>query len=157
YWEPFGDDFALYIAHARNVVEGQTYTETGFVFNPADPWYSPRAYPPGFPILLAPLYALRGLDLQAFKTLVTGSLLLSLPLMALLLSRTHGWDIGLATATLFALSPQVWDFQQYILPDIPFLLLSIVVLLVLERRASQDRAAGIGLSLLAGLLIYAAY
>src|SRR5262245_14683241 len=63
-WDTWGDDFALYIAHARNLVEGTSYTDTKFVYNPANAWYSPRAYPPGFPILLAPVYALQGLDLH---------------------------------------------------------------------------------------------
>lgn len=155
-WDAWGDDFALYIAHARNLVEGTSYADTRFVYNATNAWYSPRAYPPGFPALLAPVYALRGLDLHKFKAVVTVSLVMSLPLMILLLARTHGRDVGFATAALFALSPLVWGFQRYILPDIPFLLLSIVVLLVLDYRALRSGLAGIGLSAIAGLLIYAA-
>jgi hypothetical protein len=156
-WDVWSDDFALYVSHARNLVEGTKYADTKFVFNPANSLYSPRAYPPGFPLLLAPVYAARGLDLQAFKAIVTLSLVLSLPLLTLLLARKHGRDIALGSAALFGLSTLVWNFQRYILPDIPFLLLTTVVLLVLDRRESADSSKEFWLSILAGLLIYATY
>ncbi len=30
----WGDDFSLYIHHAKNIVEGQPYADTGYLYNP---------------------------------------------------------------------------------------------------------------------------
>jgi len=59
-------DYALYIMHAENIVAGRPYGATGYIFNPQN-WIHPAAYPPGLPLLLAPVYRLAGLDLQRMK------------------------------------------------------------------------------------------
>jgi hypothetical protein len=62
------DDFAAYVMHAANVVEGRPYTSIQYVPNPPAPWVSPaNGYPPMYPVLLAPVYWLNGLDLRAMK------------------------------------------------------------------------------------------
>lgn len=61
----WGDDFAMYI-HAQNIVQGQPYAETGYIFNAAAT-VSPRMCPPVFPLLLAPLFRLYGLNLMPMK------------------------------------------------------------------------------------------
>src|SRR5436309_10610680 len=61
----WGDDFAHYIGHARNLVEGRPYRDTGYLFHPRV--NNPDTYPPVFPLLLAPVYMLRGLDLTSLK------------------------------------------------------------------------------------------
>src|SRR5262249_44193517 len=66
----WGDDFSLYVRHAKNLAEGRPYAETGYVYNPAATSLSPRTYPPVFPLLLAPVYHWCGLNLTAMKVLV---------------------------------------------------------------------------------------
>jgi hypothetical protein len=156
-WDAWSDDFALYVSHARNLAQGVKYADTRFVFNPANYVYSPHAYPPGFPALLAPIYAAQGLDFRAIKLFITLCLLLCIPLCVAVLARQYGSSVAYGAAALFALSPLVWDFHKYILPDIPFLLLSLLALLVLHRRESATRSGEIALSILAGVLIYATY
>jgi hypothetical protein len=56
------DDYALYVHHAENIAEGRPYADTGYIYNPGAADYSPRAYPPVFPLLLAPIYRAYGLD-----------------------------------------------------------------------------------------------
>src|ERR1700748_2038347 len=46
----WGDDFAMYVHHAKNIVEGRPYTATGYLFHPSIS-VSPRMYPPVFPFL----------------------------------------------------------------------------------------------------------
>src|SRR5438876_9159772 len=41
-----GDDFAMYIMHARNIEQGHAYAPTGYIYNPAVPGFGPRVYPP---------------------------------------------------------------------------------------------------------------
>lgn len=156
-WDAWSDDFALYLSHARNLAEGLRYSDTRFVFNPANFVYSPHAYPPGFPALLAPIYAARGLDFYAVKLFITLCLLVCVPLCAAVLARQFGRNVAYGATALFALSPLVWNFHQYILPDIPFLLLTLLGLLVLQRRERLTGSREIAFSVLAGALIYATY
>ena len=46
YW---GDDFALYVHHAKNIASGVPYAQTGYLFNPLTPDYSPRVLSAGIP------------------------------------------------------------------------------------------------------------
>ena len=57
----WADDFAMYVHHAQNLVEGRSYTDTGYIF--ASVVVGPKYYPPIFPILLAPIYRVSGLNL----------------------------------------------------------------------------------------------
>src|SRR5215469_777816 len=61
------DDYALYVHHAQNIAEGRPYTDTGHVYNRDITDYSPKSYPPLFPLLLAPVYRAYGLNLHAMK------------------------------------------------------------------------------------------
>jgi hypothetical protein len=70
-----GGDFALYLAHAQALAQGRAYADTGFVFNPANAIMSPAAYPPGLPLLLAPVVAGFGLAATPIKLLMLGALL----------------------------------------------------------------------------------
>src|SRR5687767_4240985 len=58
----WGDDFAMYIRHAINLSNGTPYDETGVIRNPWN-FLGPVAYPPVFPLLLAPVYKLWGVRL----------------------------------------------------------------------------------------------
>ena len=42
----WGDDFSMYVQHAKNLAEGRPYAETRYIYNPFRPMYAPRAYPP---------------------------------------------------------------------------------------------------------------
>ena len=60
-------DYAQYLLHAKAIVEGRPYADTGYIFHP-DAWIiGPRAYPPGFPLTLAPLVALVGVHSHLFR------------------------------------------------------------------------------------------
>lgn len=68
-------DYAQYLLHARALVEGRGYADTGYLFHP-DAWAEgPLTYPPGLSLLLAPLVALWGTDslsVRAFVLLTVG-------------------------------------------------------------------------------------
>ena len=62
------DDFAAYIMHAKNLVEGHPYSDIRYIPNPDAMWLSPATgYPPVYPAILAPVYRMFGLDLQVMK------------------------------------------------------------------------------------------
>ncbi len=116
----WGGDFSQYILHARNIAEGRPYGETCFEAEPYGHLISPLVYPPVLPLILAPTWALFGLDLTALKATI-------LPFFFLLLLVYGGFlrsklSPGQATAGLlvFGLNPEIWMFKDHILSDIPF-------------------------------------
>lgn len=119
YW---GDDFALYIHHARNLSEGLPYMATGNIPNPQVPHLGPLFYPPGYPLLLSPVYKLFGLNLTALKTATVLSFVCSL-LFVFLLFRDrlpYWWNIALVAC--FGLNPFVWGARDEITSDLAFML-----------------------------------
>jgi hypothetical protein len=69
-------DHAQYLAHARALVEGRSYTDIGYIYHPAAPMIGPRAYPPGLPLTLVPIVALAGVNSPWNQVLMLVSLLL---------------------------------------------------------------------------------
>lgn len=68
-------DYAQYLLHAKAIVEGRPYADTGYIFHP-DVWsLGPRAYPPGLPLTLAPIVALVGVHSPLFRLLMLASTL----------------------------------------------------------------------------------
>ncbi len=123
----WGDDFSLYILHAKNLVEGRPYAETGYIYNPDAP-ISPRSYPPGFPMLLAPVYARWGLNLTAMKVELIGCFLVALTAIFVACRRfLSEWE-ALALVATVGLNPFFWSFKDQVLSDIPFLLVTYIAL-----------------------------
>jgi len=86
-------DFSLYILHAQNLVEGRHYLDTGYLLNPVSQFVGPYGYPPVFPLLLAPVYAFFGFDLEAMKWVGVLSFSVSL------------WPMAPVKSALFCHSP----------------------------------------------------
>ena len=118
--QQWGDDFAMYILQARNVAAGQWSAPTGYIYNPHAPKVGPAAYPPVFPLMLAPLYRIWGLNLTPMKVEVTLCLLAALYLVfefgAHLMP--FAWAAG-ATAAV-GLSPYFAAFKENVVSDLPF-------------------------------------
>jgi len=77
HWVPadVDGDYAQYLLHAKAIVEGRAYTDTGYIFHP-DAWFiGPRAYPPGLPLTLAPIVAMAGVHTVWLRLLMLVSLL----------------------------------------------------------------------------------
>lgn len=75
-WAPpaTAGDYAQYLLHAKAIVDGRPYADTGYIFHP-DAWtIGPRAYPPGFPLTLVPIVAVVGTHSQLFRLLMLASL-----------------------------------------------------------------------------------
>lgn len=154
----WGDDFSLYVAHARNLAEGRPYADTGYVYNSADPTVSPRTYPPIFPLLLVPVYILWGLNLTAMKVWGVLLFLALLGVLALLLSQRLPLPYVVGCLTLFALNPYVWQQKDRLLSETPFMLFAYLAL-VLAEKAQQEAARRQALlwGLAAGAAVYLAF
>jgi hypothetical protein len=151
----WSDDFAMYMHHAQNVVEGRPYADTGYIFNPSFPVYGPRFYPPIYPVLLAPLYRTFGLNLIPMKLEQMLFLLLALIAVYSCWKRDLGPGYTLALVTLLGFNPEFWVAKDNVLSDIPFLFFFYLTSL-LARGARRDSAGWWRWSAVIGLAIYLA-
>ncbi len=156
--QEWGDDFSLYIAHARNLAEGRPYADTGYVYNPANPILSPRTYPPIFPLLLVPVYLIFGMNLLAMKLFVVLLFMLMLGVLAFLFQKRLPLPYVLSCLALFALNPYVWQHKDRLLSETPFMLFAYLALLLAEKGQEEaERRRAMTWGLLAGTFAYLAF
>src|SRR5262245_11148296 len=110
----WGDDFSLYILHAKNIAEGSNYQETGYIYNPSYPMIGPKTYPPIFPLMLAPVYKFFGMNLTAMKVIVILTFILTLPIIFLLFRNDLPGPYLVALIAVFGFNPYFWDFKENI-------------------------------------------
>jgi hypothetical protein len=155
----WGDDFSLYVAHARNLAEGRDYAETGYIYNPHLPSLSPRTYPPIFPLLLVPVYAVFGLNLTAMKAYVVLMFMVFLAVLAVTLRQRLSTPYVFTCLLLVGLNPYIWQHKDRLLSEAPYLVFAYLALLVMEKALSTDPAPRRpwAWGLLAGALAYLAF
>jgi 4-amino-4-deoxy-L-arabinose transferase-like glycosyltransferase len=149
----WGDDFAIYLAHAKNIVEGHSYADTGYIFNPAVAIYSPTNYPPVFPLLLAPLYSLFGMSLMPMKIEQVIFFVFTLLLVYIMWRRQLGSGYTLVLIVILGFNPVFWSAKETIVSDVPFLF--FFYLFVVVVRWNPQRPNYIWLrALLIGTALY---
>jgi hypothetical protein len=156
----WGGDFSLYIHHAQNLVSGIPYSQTGYIYNPEAAIYGPPAYPPGFPLILAPFVLFFGINLLVLK--IPGILCFTVFLFFLnnqvfnseLSEIYHCLLIG-----LIGFSKVFFIQSESILSDIPFMLFAAIALYRLDRtfRPGGSQKIPWKFDLLTGLCVYLAY
>jgi hypothetical protein len=130
----WGDDFAQYIMQAKSIVEGrpQAFIDANrFTVEQSSMPDTPVAYPWGFPLLLAPLYAAFGLELVALKAVNLVCFLLFIAVLWVSFHKHHSPLGRVAGVSLFAVNPRMLRANDDILSDIPFLLLSTVCVVLI--------------------------
>jgi len=156
-WE---GDFALYVAHARNIATGHPYADTGYLFNPHVPLLSPRVYPPVFPLLVSPVYHFFGLNIFAIK--IAGIFVFALFLLVLYhytRERLSNPALQMVVVAAVAFSPWFWLAKDRISPDFYFIFFAYAAIFVLDRASPQRRLDGrlVLLALVSALMICLAY
>src|SRR5262245_54059815 len=116
YW---GDDFSMYIRHAKNIVEGIDYKETGYIYNPFHPYLVPKTYPPLFPLLLSPIYHWFVINLTIMKIEVVLFFIALLFIVSLVFRDELPFHYLVAVVAIIGFNPYFWDFKDNVLPDIP--------------------------------------
>jgi len=154
------DDFAAYIMHAENLIEGKPYTQIRYVPNPQAPWVSPaNGYPPAYPLLLAPVFWQRGLDFHAMKIATVLTFAIFLGAFAIWIRPLVSPHMRVLAIPLVGLSPAFWTYRDFISSEFPYLMFSFLALLAI-RQATVNRAADhwhFGQALLVAALLYACY
>ena len=157
----WGDDFAAYIMQARSIVRGdmrQYVAANTFTMQQSSHVFGPVTEPWGYPLMLAPMYALFGLRVQALKAvglLSYGGLLVVFFFLArtrlsdresLLLTGVLGFNVAMLAGT------------NEILSDIPFALESTLSLRLMLRPPGRpiDTKAHLVGPMLLGVVLFAA-
>jgi len=152
----WGDDFALYIHHAKNLVEGRSYSDTGLIHNPAYPVVGQT--PPVFPCLLAPVYYFFGLNLRAMKVEVVLFFVAALLVIAALFRKDLPPLYLLLMIGLIGFNPIFWMNKDLVLSDFPFLFM-VYGIFLLHGKVDSTGSSGIrqtSWALALGLSLYVA-
>lgn len=154
----WGDDFAQYIMQARALTAGTTraFAEANaFTIENSPPETGVTVAPWGYPLLLAPVYALFGVNITAFK--IVQALLLGLcaaVFFLLLRGECKPW-LALTAGLCFAMDQALLWYANYIQSE-PYYLLLVLLAMLLVARMRDDgrnraRMAGFGVT---GALAY---
>lgn len=133
----FYDD-AHYLLLARNLGDGIGLVDTSKLGNPAD-----TVYPPGYPLLLAPLTIVFGDALNPLRLLSLICFLSVLVLTAFWLRERGERRLVVVGGTLLvlALNPMGATYGSMIMAEMPFLLALMGALVAALRWERQERAA----------------
>jgi hypothetical protein len=138
--QDWGDDFAAYILQAQSVVDGnmeEALRRSAFTMAQSSWRFGPITFPWGFPLLLAPVYALVGTKVLAFKLLLTLCYVAFLPIYyRLCRTRLNDTEALLLTAFM-AFNLGMLRAQNRILSDLPFLLWSTTAVWLIEVQRIQ--------------------
>src|SRR5215217_5644717 len=137
----WGDDFAWYILQAQSIVKGTTddFIQTSaFTNNESTTYVGPLAYPWGYPLILTPAYAIKGINPLALKIpalfFYGGFLVCLYLLLRVRLTKAE----SLLLVSLFAFNPLLLQFLDHILSDIPFLFFSTLSLWLITKKGQRS-------------------
>jgi hypothetical protein len=129
----WGGDFAQYVHHAKNLVQGIPYADTGYVYNRGYPQIGPPAYPPGTALLLAPVYWVAGLNLEAMKGVMVACLLVFLLAVFLCFRDELSLRSAAALVTVLGLNHFFLAETNQIGSDLPFLAILYLAMFLIRR------------------------
>jgi len=148
----WGDDWAWYVLQAQSILNGTTaeFMQTSAFTNTESTTYvGPLAYPWGYPLILTPPLAIKGINPLALKIpalfFFAGFLVCLYLLFRDRLTETE----SLLLVGLFAFNPPLLQFLDQILSDIPFLFFFTLSLWLITKRGrhSVQRNILIGVSI----------
>lgn len=151
----WGDDFSAYIMQAISLAEGTTYefiVRNAFTINNSLYPLGPVSYPWGFPILLAPVFILFGLNIIAFKGVVLLFFSGFLVTLWVLFKKELALIDRIIFVAFFAFNPMFLKFGDNVLSDTPFLFFSTFSFLIFSKlHKAKSRHVLYWLSFLLGL------
>ncbi|NCX96819.1 MAG: hypothetical protein EBX41_10550, partial [Chitinophagia bacterium] len=125
-----GDDYALYLTEARNIAQGIPFYKTHYIFNESNISYSPPQYPPGYPLLIAPIIGKLGLNIQAICYFNSALCLLLLLCFYTYFRRFTGTIYAVFLSLLITYGGEMIYMKQFALADLPALLCCMGYILV---------------------------
>ncbi|HEY3475424.1 MAG TPA: glycosyltransferase family 39 protein, partial [Anaerolineales bacterium] len=137
----WGDDFAWYILQAQSILNGtidEFMEHSAFTNTQSTTHVGPLAYPWGYPLILAPVFAIKGISPLALK--LPGLLFYAgfLVCLYLLVQSRLTQSESLIVVALFAFNPLFIEFLDQILSDIPFLFFSTLSLFLMTQKDGRS-------------------
>lgn len=130
----WGDDYALYVHHAKNLATGVPYTAIGYIADPDYPTYSVRMAPPVFPFALAAVYKIFGMNFTAFKVV---GILFFVGALALLLAYFRDYltlPYRLLLVAIMGFNPFFWNAKDNVVSDVPFFFFTLLTAWLVEEH-----------------------
>ena len=131
-------DFAMYVQHAANLVDGESYAATTYVQNPDAVSIGTTFYPPGLPLIIAPLYAFFGLSLTPAKILMVVLFFAALVVFGLTVERRLAWPFLTLMMVDLAFTPYFWEYKDNVAADYPFLFFAFITLFLVSQVFAED-------------------
>lgn len=133
----WGDDWAWYVLQAKSIWEGtpnEFIKISDFTNYQSTTHLGPLAYPWGYPLILAPFYAIKGLSPLTLK--LPGLFFYAgfLACLYFFAKSRFTQTESLLLVSLFAFNPLLLNFLNQILSDIPFLFFSTLTLLLMMQN-----------------------
>ncbi len=154
---PWWDDFASYVMQSRAILNGdmdEFVRRNAFTVQNSSYPPGPVAYPWGYPLLLAPVVAIFGIHALALK-LVGISFYALFLVVFFLLARTRLTESeALLLTSVLAVNPMLLQANDLILSDIPFLAVSTLGVLLIDRWSKKSSGFLLGLAI--GLTVFLA-
>src|SRR5215217_7475280 len=136
-----GHEWGWYVLQAQSVLKGTTaeFIQTSaFTNNESTTYVGPLAYPWGYPLILTPAYAIKGINPLALKIpalfFYGGFLVCLYLLLRVRLTKAE----SLLLVSLFAFNPLLLQFLDQILSDIPYLFFSTLSLWLITKEGKQN-------------------
>lgn len=157
----WGDDFAQYISQAKAIVafELDPVVESNMFTKDHSSWsnFAPLTYPWGFPLLLAPLYAIWGINFGVFQIVQCLFFAAFVGLIARIFIPRVGRPAGLLLVLLLGSSVVYIGWAQSVTSDFPYLAFMALTLLLAERARRAGALTGASIRLLIGLGLTAGF
>lgn len=137
----WGDDFASYIMQAASILNGTSdafVERNSFTIFESSTQIGPAAYPWGYPLIMTPLYALKGVHPLTLKLAGLFFFAGFLICLYIIMSERLGPTESLLIVSLFAFSPLMIRYLDQILSDIPFLFFSTLALWLMTRAKTMQ-------------------
>jgi hypothetical protein len=129
------DDDGHYLALAKAFATGKGYVDTSAPGAPIE-----SLYPPGYPLVIAPLVWLFSAAVLPLRLLSAAAFVGCIPMLDILLRRRRIRPVvRTAVLLLFALNPVGATFATEVMPESVFLLIFLTVLVALPRWESDRR------------------
>ena len=141
-------DYAQYVLHARAILEGRPYGDTGYLYSQLAPFVGPPLQPPGLPLTLVPVVWAFGINDTAFRLVMVLSGIAFLLLATIGLARTEGWLRAGCAAALTGIALERAYATNVPLSDIGFCALVWAVVVVADRPGRWTLWRGVVVSVL---------
>lgn len=135
-WAPAAEwgDFAQYILHAQTFLNGKPYTDIGYIYTPETASIGPAAYPPGLPIVLAPILALSGVHMGVLRLFTLSCMIAFGALAYARLSRVVTAPVAAAGVGLALFDIEAKLGTLVPMSDVPFCALAWLLIWVADRQ-----------------------